>query len=485
MRMRRKTSLTIITSMLLINGCSAPSGIRPMTHLSDDSILAHSQNLQQSHFSPSSWPQENWWAELNDPQLDVLIEKAMQHSPTIQLATANLTKASAMVMAANAQFDPVVNAEASASRSRLSRSEDSFHQGNTYATGYNLGLNASYSFDLWGGERAAWESSVNQQKAAEIDHQATKIALSTTIIRTYIQLANAYALQDLAQKDLKRTEGIVRITQQLLDNGLTSNDRLYTAQSNVASTQRMLKKRKLMIKQLNNSLATLVGEGPDLAQHIDRPLAYLATSLNLPDNIPANLLANRPDIAAAKWRVEAANQNIESAKTRFYPNVNLSASAGFKAVLGDAVFGDVSRSWHVMPAVSLPLFTQDIKANLIEKTADYDSAVATYNQTLVNALGEVTDSILALQSIKQQLEDAKRSVRLADKSYQITEKRYESGMGSQLEVLITENQLIQTESALTLLNNQQQEEQVLLVKALGGGFRHSQAMSAPTAIEKE
>lgn len=465
-----KRPLACLIAITFIYGCSAPDGIKPIVHLADTSILAHSQKLKTAAFSTATWPQKNWWIELKDPQLNQLIDQAMQHSPSMQLATANLTKASAMVMAADAQFDPLVNAEASASRSRLSRSEDSYHLGNSYATGYNLGLSANYSFDLWGGQRAAWESSVNQQKAAEVDHQAAKIALSSTIVRTYIQLANAYALQDLAQKDLKRTAGIVRITQQLLINGLTSNDRLYTAQSNAASSKRMLKKRKLILKKLKNALATLVGEGPDIAKNIKRPQAHFASTLSLPNNIPANLLANRPDIVAAKWRVEAASQGIDSAKTRFYPNLNLNASAGFKAVLGDAMFADVSRSWNVMPAISLPIFTQGIKANLIEKTADYDSSVARYNQVLVNALGEVTDSIQTLQSIEMQLNDARESVSLADKSYQITEKRYESGMGSQLEVLITENQLLLAESALTLLNNQQQEEQVLLVTALGGGF---------------
>ena len=138
------------------------------------------------------------------------------------------------------------------------------------------------------------------------------------------------------------------------------------------------------------------------------------------------------------------------------------------------MFEDVSRQWRVAPAISLPIFTRDLKANLIENTADYDAAVAQYNQTLVNALGDVADTALALQSAEQQLNDAKESVRLAKKSYHITEKRYQSGMGSQLEVLMAENQLLQAESALTTLQNQQQEKQVTLVNVLGGGFYDTQ-----------
>ena len=201
--------------------------------------------------------------------------------------------------------------------------EDYSYQGNKYGTVYNLGLNMNYSFDLWGGNKAAWIASVNDQKAAEIDHQAAKINLSSAIIRIYIQLANAYSLEDLAKEDLERTQRIVSITRQLLSNGLTSDDHLYTAQGNEASAKQVLKNRTLSIQLLKNALATLVGAGPDLANTINRPDAHMGTKLNLPEQLPANLIAHRPDIVAAKWRVEAANKNIEVAKTRFYPNVNL------------------------------------------------------------------------------------------------------------------------------------------------------------------
>ncbi|MFD2017262.1 TolC family protein [Vibrio olivae] len=121
-----------------------------------------------------------------------------------------------------------------------------------------------------------------------------------------------------------------------------------------------------------------------------------------------------------------------------------------------------------------------VESEPYRKTAGYDSAVAQYNKTLVNALGEVADNILAMQSIEKQLVDAKQSMNLAEKSYDITVKRYEAGMGSQLEVLMAEQQLIQAESSFTLLKNQQQEQQVLLVRALGGGFQQDSSSQVAT-----
>lgn len=473
--MNKLTPLAAVISVAMLYGCAAPSDIKPTNQLNDKSVLEHSKSLASTDLSAATWPQSDWWTVLSDTQLNELIQRALKNSPTLQLANANLNKASAAVMAADAQFDPQLAANAGVTRSRLSRSEDYSYQGNQYGTVYNLGLSGSYNVDLWGGERDAWEASVDAQRAAQVDHQAARISLSSGIASTYIQLANAYRLLDIAKQDQERTQGIVTITQRLLDNGLTSEDRLYTAQSNAATSQQTVKQRLLAIKQLKNALATMVGEGPDLANTIERPSALLNTALTLPTELPANLLAHRPDIVAAKWRVEAASKNIASAKTKFYPNLNLSAMAGFRAVLGDAMFEDVSRQWRVAPAISLPIFTRDLKANLIENTADYDAAVAQYNQTLVNALGDVADTVLALKSAEQQLNDAKESVRLATKSYHITEKRYQSGMGSQLEVLMAESQLLQAESALTTLQNQQQEKQVTLVNVLGGGFYDAQA----------
>ncbi len=483
--MMKYTKLTAVASMVLLYGCAAPSNIKPTNQLADQTILEHSQNLNQTKLSPAVWPAEDWWVVLNDRQLENLIDLALKNSPDMQLANASLMNASAMVMAADAQFDPSVSADASMSRARLSRSQDYSFQGHRYGTIYNLGLSGSYSFDLWGGERDAWEGAVNNQRAAQVDHQAARITLSTAIVQTYVQLSNAYSLQDLAQKDLDRTNRIVDITSRLLKHGLTSEDRLYTAQSGAAAAKQTLKKRELVVSQLKNALATLVGQGPDLANTIHRPSAHMDTELTLPRELPANLLAHRPDIVAAKWRVEASSKEIDSAKTRFYPNINLSATAGFKAMLGDAVFGEESQAWSVQPAISLPLFTTGLKANLIEKTAGYDSAVAQYNKTLVNALGEVSDNILAMQSMEKQLDDAHQSMNLADKSYHITEKRYEAGMGSQLEVLMAEQQLIQAESSFTLLKNQQQEQQVMLVRSLGGGFHQAPEQQQASATQSE
>ena len=281
----------------------------------------------------------------------------------------------------------------------LSKLDDYTGQGNRISNTQHIGLDFNYSFDLWGGKRDTWEASVNNAKAAEVDRQAADILLTSAITRTYVQLANAYVMEDLAKKDLARTSNMAEITQRLLKNGLTSEDRLYTAQSAAATAKQTLKQRSLTIAQLKNTLSALVGEGPDRGLSIERPTLNVQQALAIPQNLPVELLSHRPDIVAAKWRVEAANKQIAAAKTTFYPNINLSAAAGFKALTSDTFWGSTSKYANIGPALSLPIFTADLKANLKTQTAGYDAAVAQYNQSVVKAFNEVSDKVLILKSI--------------------------------------------------------------------------------------
>lgn len=459
---------------MLMAGCAAPGNIHPQNTLLKSNQLASGQILAGKQ-NRSNWPTDQWWTLMGDPALNQLIDEALKNSPDMQMAMARLNQARASVDAADSLLYPTLSANADMIRARMSRVEDPLLKGDDYATERDLGLTFHYDFDLWGGNRAAWEASVNNEKAAEVDHQAARIALISSIASTYSKLANAYVMADLADRDLTRTQQIENITANLLKSGLTSEDKLLSAQSQVAASKQKIQQRALAIRQIKNALSTLLGEGPDRALSIARPHLAVDHNFSLPTNLPAELISHRPDIAAAKWRVEAAAQNIKVAKAKFYPDFNLTAMAGFKNVLGDAVFGSVSRSASIMPAISLPIFEPGLKANLKAQTAAYDTAVAAYNQTLVKALGDVSDNVLVLQSIQDQIDQAKLSVDLATKAYDISEKRYNAGLGSQLDVLSTEQQLLQAELTAATLEQTQQDHLISLIQSLGGGFRTAAA----------
>jgi len=202
----------------------------------------------------------------------------------------------------------------------------------------------------------------------------------------------------------------------------------------------------------------------------------------LPSVLPAELLGRRPDLVAARWRVEAASKNIDAGKTQFYPNLNLSAAAGAQSLLGDAMFGSASRFFNVGPTISLPIFDGGrLRADLDSRDADYDLAVAQYNKSLVKALGDVSDSINQLRDIGRQIAAQQHATDIAQDSYNTVVQRYGSGIGNYLDVLSIEQQLLQAQRQLANLNAEQIDLSIQLMQALGGGFTPDTIASANTS----
>jgi NodT family efflux transporter outer membrane factor (OMF) lipoprotein len=192
----------------------------------------------------------------------------------------------------------------------------------------------------------------------------------------------------------------------------------------------------------------------------------------VPANVPVELIGHRADLVAARWRVEAASKDIKSAKTEFLPNVNLGAMIGLVGLGGGNLFTMQNRFYEVAPAISLPIFDGGRRrANLSGKDAQYDVAVAQYNQTLVSAVNEISDDYDALNSVKQQIDAQQRAVDAASDAWKLSEQRYKSGIGSYLEALSVRQELLAAEQRMATLHAQQTDLNVQLIQALGGGFR--------------
>jgi NodT family efflux transporter outer membrane factor (OMF) lipoprotein len=191
----------------------------------------------------------------------------------------------------------------------------------------------------------------------------------------------------------------------------------------------------------------------------------------LPDNVPADLVSRRPDIVAARWQVEAATSNIKEAKAEFFPDINLSAAAGFDAFGWGRFLTAGSRQLNAGPAVHLPIFDAGaLRAQLKGRYADFDLDVANYNQTLINALSEVATQIASIRSVDQQTSDAARALDASTHAYQLAVIRYKAGLSQQLQVLTADQNRLANEQTVTNLRMKRRDLQVGLIKALGGGF---------------
>lgn len=470
--------LSLLAAALALAGCASFEGLHSEGKLIDPASLEADRTLGAS-LSPAAWPRQDWWNRLGDSQLDSLIQEALQSSPNLQVADARARQASAAVLAADAARQPRLDANASATRSRLARVDDPLGQGERYSTLRSLSLEAGYTFDLWGGQRAAWEAAVGQARASEVDRQDARLSLASEVARAYNTLGLAYATQAIAEQDLKRSRDILKMSQGRVDAGIDSDYQLQQTQSLEAAAEAALTDAQQQVESARIRLAVLLGKGPDRGESLPQPKLIAPSAVELPAQLPAELLGRRPDLVAARWRVEAANKQIAASKANFYPNLNLSAAAGTKSLLGDAMFGSASRFFSVGPALSLPIFDGGrLRADLAGRDADYDLAVAQYNQILTGALGDIGERVSRLRSLDQQITQQQRARDIAKHSYDLALERYANGIGSYLDALSVEQQLLQADRQLAALHAERVDSSVLLMQALGGGFEPSTPLPA-------
>ena len=452
-------------------GCATSGGIHPDGTSIDPSSLKADRSLANVQVSAAAWPKDDWWTGLGDPQLNALIAEALHDNPSLAVADARAREAQAAAGSADAARKPTFGVGGSVAEAFIPTGIPALGTGHVAAAKYVYG-NFKWDLDLWGGQRAAWESALGQYRAAEVDAQAARIELSTNVGRAYVQLGYAYAQQDVANAELQRANEARDLTRQRVSAGIDNQMQLKQSDSEVASAEGQKAQADRAIDAARSALAVLLGKGPDRGLDIGRPQLLPPGALSVPANLPVELVGHRADLVAARWLVEASSKDIKAAKTQFLPNVNIGAMVGLVGLGGGNLFELPNRFYEVAPAISLPIFDGGRRrANLSSKDAQYDVAVAQYNQTLVSAVNEVSDDYDALNSVQVQIDAQQRAVDAANDAWKLAEQRYKSGIGSYLEALSVRQELLAAEQRMATLHAQQSDLSVQLIQALGGGFR--------------
>lgn len=474
MRLQLLAAATALT--LVLAGCASSGGLHPDGVLTDPASLKAQRSLAGQTVSPAAWPALDWWTGLGDAQLNALIAEALADNPGLAVADARARQAQAEAGLADAARSPTLNAGASISGARIPTTLLPADVGGGHFAWAKYGyLSFNWGLDLWGGKRAAWEAAVGQTRAAEVEARAARIELSGNVARAYAELGYAYAQQDVARAELKRATQARTLTAQRVAAGIDSQLQLKQGDAEVASAEQQLAVAGRAIDADRSALSVLLGKGPDRGLDIARPQLLQPGALAAPANLPVDLLGHRADLVAARWRVEAAAKDIASAKADFLPNVDIGALAGLVAMGGTNLFQAPARFYQVGPSLSLPIFDGGrLRANLAGKDAQYDLAVAQYNQTLVQALNQVSDDYAAQQSLTAELDAQQRGLQAARDAWQLAQMRYRAGVGSYLQALSVRQQLLMAEQRMAALKAQQVDLSVQLIQALGGGFRPGQ-----------
>ena len=419
-----------------------------------------------------------WWQTFKDPQLDALVAQALQASPNLRAAQARIVRAQAVSegLGANEKVQAIATLDASQQRfSAVGMYPPPLAGGNVQLA--NAQLNLSYEWDFFGKNRAALDASIGATQAAIADAQQARLLLSTQVTRTYLTMLRLQAQRALQASYLAQREQANVIARARKDAGLDSELQFLSTPlaGSMPEIRQQIEALGEQVALARNRLAALVGKTSLDLEWPDDALQVLQAAPQQ-DSVPMDLLGRRPDIVAARWRVEAATADMAYAKALFYPNINLTAFVGLNSVGWSNITNAGSEQWGLGPALRLPVFdTGRLRANLHGKSAELDAAVESYNALLLEAVRDVNEQLTSLRYIGAQQKEQKLAQANAQALLEIAQQRYASGLSTRAGVLNAQSALIPHQRQAIELHARALETQAQLLRSLGGGYLQASA----------
>lgn len=463
---------------LLVAGCASYSGIAPQARSIELATLPGSGPA----LPYADWPAADWWRTLHDPVLSGLIAQALADSPNLQAAMAKLDRAKALADQAGSAQWPQIDATSSNTRERFSeRGLVPPPYAGTIQNVNEIQIAGHWELDFFGKNRESLKASVGELRATAAEYHAARLLLANQVARGYYHLARLLTQHDVAEQRNRQRIELAALVERRFKAGLDTRVEVESAQGVLSENARDIGSLDEQIELARHSLAALIGQGPAAADRLAPALPAVAP-LALPASLPAELLGHRADVVAARWRVESSLHGLESTRALFYPNINLRGFTGFSAIGFDNWIDAGSRNPGIGLAVSLPLFDAGRLRNLYRgSAATVDAAVATYNNTLLDALRDVADQLSTLQALEIQLSRQQAALASAERSYELALRRFKADISDRLTVLSVETNLIAQRRIAVDLQARWIDSRLQLLRALGGGFDETAALaSAPT-----
>lgn len=405
-----------------------------------------------------------------DPALSSLIDRAFAENPDLAAAAARVDQARALAGAVRADFFPQVAIDASAARQR---NLDNNYRASDYA---NLPGVASWELDLWGRVRSGTRAARAEAGAAEALFAGARVSLAAEVAQTYYTLGAATQEQAAVEAGVATRREGRRIIAARSEIGTSSPLDLARADTELATAEAELAAVKQRAASLRHALAALVGSESDLTLNFSLPLPAAPV---LPEQLPADLLIRRPDIAAAQRTLDAAGSRIGVARAAFFPTIALTGSAGWESSdFSDLLSGD-TRVWSFGPKLYLPLFQGGRnRANLTRAQAAFAEQSARYRSAVLTAFRDVRDALAAVRFTAEQAAATERAATAARRAADLSRIRYDAGAISYLEVVDAERGALEAERALARLRGQRLVAAASLIRSLGGGWESPASAAA-------
>ena len=403
---------------------------------------------------------DDWWLLFNDPVLTQLEAQVIVGNETLKANAAQYRIARAAVDSARSALYPTLGVGASASRADPGGAAGP-------SNSFQLSGSANWEVDLWG--RVAGEVSAAQARlqASADDVAAARLSIQATLAQTYLSLRSTEAQETLLQSTLVAFQRSYDLTQNRYNAGVASAADVAQAESQLKATQAQLLDVTASRAQLEHAVAVLLGKAPaDL--NIART-GVLPGAPEVPTLLPATLLERRPDIAAAERRVAAANAQIGVAQSAFFPDLTLSAAAGFRSASLGSLISAPNLFWSIGPALALTVFDGGARRAAVESArASTELAAANYRQTVLTALQEVEDNLVLGSSLQEQDVVQTQALAAARRGLEITNNQYRAGTVSFLNVAAAQADALGAERTLLALRSRRLAAINQLLKNIAG-----------------
>ena len=411
---------------------------------------------------------QKWWEVFQDQQLQCLIRTALQQNYDVRIAATRILEAQAQVVITRSDQFPAVGGGVQAANERYAETK-TYPQ---YDTSVNqVGLALRWDLDFWGKYRRATEAARANLLATEWARQAVISTLVSDVATAYFQLRALDLQLEISRRTLASRQDSLQLTQKLANGGATSMLDVRQAEQLVFTAAETIPDLERRIEQQENFLSALLGSNPGPIARGTK-LTEQPHAPDVPAGLPSSLLERRPDIREAEAQLIAANAQIGVAKAAYFPDISLTATAGFQSSALTNLFTGPAGMWNFGGSLVQPLFAGGkIRSGVKYSEARQQEALLTYRQTIQQAFRGVSDALVEYRKDREFRQQQQQLVFSAQDAAQLSEVRYRGGAASYLEVLTNETNYFAAEQGLAQAQLNELVGLVRVYRSLGGGWQ--------------
>lgn len=415
---------------------------------------------------PAIWPAAGWWHGFGSGRLDELISQAQSSNDDLAAAMARVQEADAQLRIAGAPLLPSLDLGATATRERASVPGQGVSVFNTF----NPVLSASYELDFWGKNRAARAGARALAIASRYDRETVALTVISSVATTYFQALELHDRIQVAEQNLANGEHILRGLAAEQAAGTATGLDVAQQETAVALLYAAIPPLEQQFRQTVYALAVLIGSTPESFDVTQGALTDLKAPAVLA-GLPSQLLMRRPDVAEAEQQLVAANADITVARAALFPSIQLTASGGYESNVLSTLVNPANRVYAFSAGLTQPIFHGGaLRGQLAFSKARYTELLNTYHKTVLTALANVEDALVAARQTAEQQARQADAVAKANRAYQFAQAQMSAGTVNVLTVLNTENALFSAQDALVQVQYSHLQALVDLFTALGGGW---------------